>query len=283
MTLEVGVRTRGRYRLDPSSCGFPPLRLDFKRKRVQGTVFAGQNRLKLVTHCRGSARYLQYLLSEYLLYRTHNLLTERSFRVRLAQITYLDSDGEHDPLTHTAFFIESEEQVAERNGTEPLDVPELASDAFELEALALVEVFQYMIGNTDWSAFRGRPGEDCCHNTKILGGNGSGIVPIPYDFDFAGAIATHYALPPPSLPINGVRTRLYRGSCASVPALASAFARFNARRGAIRELYRSQAGLDPGRLARTLAYYDRFYATINDADEVEENLVRKCRRPSASG
>ncbi len=283
VTLDVGVRTRGRYRLNPSRCGFPPLRLDFKRRQVQDTVFAGQNRLKLVTHCKGSARYLQYLLSEYLLYRTHNLLTERSFRVRLAQITYLDSDGEHDPLTHNAFFIESEGQVGERNGLEPLDVPELAFDAFELEALALVEVFQYMIGNTDWSVLRGPRGEDCCHNTKVLGGNGSGVVPIPYDFDFAGAIATHYALPPPSLPIDSVRTRLYRGSCASVPALDSAFAHFNARRSAIRELYRSQAGLDPGRRERTLAYYDRFYETINDTEEVRKRLVGKCRTSRASG
>src|SRR4026209_1262531 len=43
------VRTRGIFRL--KKCAFPPLRLDLPKNKVAGTPFAGQDKLKLVTHC----------------------------------------------------------------------------------------------------------------------------------------------------------------------------------------------------------------------------------------
>ena len=46
---EIKVRVRGKSRLE--FCHFPPLRLNFKKGAVAGTVFEGQDKLKLVTHC----------------------------------------------------------------------------------------------------------------------------------------------------------------------------------------------------------------------------------------
>jgi hypothetical protein len=71
-------------------CRDPPLRLDFDEATPLGTVFDGQNKLKLVTHCRDSDSYEQNLLEEYLAYRFYNLLTPISLGVQLAEITYLD-------------------------------------------------------------------------------------------------------------------------------------------------------------------------------------------------
>src|SRR5439155_1174386 len=67
VSLKVDVRTRGIFRL--KECAFPPLRLDFPESRVHGTVFAGQDKLKLVTHCRNArSPYEQNVLQEYVLY-----------------------------------------------------------------------------------------------------------------------------------------------------------------------------------------------------------------------
>ena len=48
--LEVSIRTRGHFRREV--CQLPPLQLNFKKKEVKGTLFAGQNKVKLVAPCK---------------------------------------------------------------------------------------------------------------------------------------------------------------------------------------------------------------------------------------
>ena len=79
--IDIRVRTRGRYRLE--NCRFPPLRVNFPRNSMGGTVFDGQNGIRLVSHCRDRDDDEQNVLKEYLVYRTFNLLTDESYRVRL--------------------------------------------------------------------------------------------------------------------------------------------------------------------------------------------------------
>ena len=83
VVLDLKLRARGRYRRQRSTCDLPPIRLNFKKKQVMGTEFAGQDKLKLVTHCEENRdRYEQYVLKEYLAYRILNTLTDASFRAR---------------------------------------------------------------------------------------------------------------------------------------------------------------------------------------------------------
>lgn len=57
-------------------------------------IFANQNRLKLVAHRHnGGDEYEHFAPQEHLVYRTYNLLTDMRFRVRLAHITYVDTEG----------------------------------------------------------------------------------------------------------------------------------------------------------------------------------------------
>ena len=87
-TRPVDTRVRGNFRLRRDICNFPPLRLDFPQSQMDGTVFEGQNRLKLVTPCNDSrAEYQRYVFDEYLAYKVLNLLTPASYRVRLVEIT----------------------------------------------------------------------------------------------------------------------------------------------------------------------------------------------------
>jgi hypothetical protein len=116
VALEIAVRTRGNFRLRRSTCAFPPLRLDFPKQRTAGTPFAGQDKLKLVTHCQSRASFEQNLLHEYLVYRILNLLTDKSFRARLARVTYRDLARPTDSLTRYAALLESDAELAARHG-----------------------------------------------------------------------------------------------------------------------------------------------------------------------
>ncbi|NIP93601.1 MAG: hypothetical protein GWN18_19895, partial [Thermoplasmata archaeon] len=72
-----------------NTCEFPPLRLNFKKGQLDETLFDGQDKVKLVTHCRNGDRYEQNVVKEYLVYRLYNVLTPLGFQVRMAHITYV--------------------------------------------------------------------------------------------------------------------------------------------------------------------------------------------------
>jgi hypothetical protein len=277
VALDIEVKTRGKKRLDRNTCDFPPLRLDVEQDKVANTLFANQDKLKLVTHCKGRQAYEQYVLLEYLAYRVYNLLTDFSFKVRPAQITYVDTKEPADSLTKYAFLIENEDRMAARLGWEVLQFPQLHPDYMEEVELSLLEVFQFMIGNTDWDAFFPEPDKDeCCHNTVAIGSMAV-VYSVPYDFDYAGIIATPYAVPSERLPIRTVRERLYRGVCRSDEELTRTLAVFNQQKEAIYALYLNEPLLEDSYRERAIEYLDDFYEIIDDPGKVRRDIISKCR------
>lgn len=272
VAIDVRCKTRGIFRLNPLNCQFPPLMLNLPRKRMAGTAFSGQNRCKLVTHCRNrDPEYEQYVHLEYLAYRLLNLLTERSFRVRPARVTYVDQSGKHDTLTKPAFLIEDDSVMAARYGAEVLEQKGVHQDDVEQEFMALVAVFQYMIGNTDWSV-------RALHNIVITRDTLGRVFAVPYDFDWSGIVNTRYAKPQPMLGIRTVRERLYRGFCRPRQEIEAVLPRFLESKDAIYALYRDHPGLEPKTVERTLKYLDEFYARITDPKAIEREFVGPCRR-----
>jgi hypothetical protein len=138
---------------------------------------------------------------------------------------------------------------------------------------ALVGLFQYFIGNTDWSIY-------ALHNMELVTQQETGsFIPVAFDFDFSGVINTNYATPDPKLSIQRVRDRLFRGYCESYENYEKAMAKFNEKKDAIYALY----GDDPiGKLIKpktvegTLKYYDEFYKTINDARRARKEISDDC-------
>lgn len=273
--LQVTAETRGGFRRSRDNCDFPPLRLDFRKDafpkgQLNGTPFEHQNKLKLVTHCQDKRdEYEQFTLQEYLVYRTYNLIEDKSFRVRLARITYLDSAGKRDSLTKFAFFLEDEDLLAARFGGEIFEQAGLHPLDMEYRTMTKLAVFQYMMLNTDWSV-------SGLHNVKLVGPIQGLVYPVPYDFDWAGVIAPPYAKPDPQLDIRSVRDRRYTGYCRSVAELEETFAVFNRQQEAIYALHRDLARLDPRVLARMLDDYDKFYYIVNRPSEVERTILRQC-------
>ena len=276
VSLDIQIRTRGNFRLRPQTCGFPPIRLDFPKDSVENTLFAGQDKLKLTVHCQDRREnYEQNVIMEYLLYRVFNLLTDQSFRARLARFTYVDAAGKRDTLTKYAFFIENDDRMAARLGGTVLDVEGVHDEATELDQMMRIAVFEYFAGNTDWSVWG-------LHNIVLVVAPNSQVpVAVPYDMDWSGVISAPYARPDARLPIKTVRERLFRGYCRTAEELASVFQLFNDKKEAIYDLYRNQEGLDPKVRDDALKYYDEFYKTINDPRAVNREFIRSCRQAAA--
>jgi len=274
--LDLKLRARGRYRRQRDTCRFPPVRLNFNKKQVMGTEFAGQDKLKLVTHCERRASYDQYVLKEYLAYKIFNSLTENSFGARLLQVTWIDTDRGGKAETRYAFVIEHADRLAERIGAEPVEVRSITYADLDPEHANLVTVFEYLIGNTDYSMVLGAVDDNCCHNIVLFSNGSPGYLAVPYDFDFSGLVNARYAEPNPKLPIKTVVRRLYRGLCGHNEHLELTLAQFRENEDEIRRVLSSVEALEEKTRNTALRYVDGFYKDIADAKAVERNLIRNC-------
>ncbi|RMH15103.1 MAG: hypothetical protein D6701_10375, partial [Gemmatimonadetes bacterium] len=267
--IPLRVRTRGNFRRTSPACWFPPVRLNFRKKDVPGTAFHGQDKLKLVTHCRERDEFEQNVLEEFLAYRWYNEITDASFRVRLVRITYADTTGRDDDVTRYGFLIEDEDRMAERLGGEARDLENVHPAVLDGQAAATLDVFQYLIGNTDWSAYTG-------HNVKFVRLEGR-HVPVGYDFDFSGLVEADYARPDPSLRIGSVRQRLFRGFCRPAVDYEAVFRRFLDRRERLYALAREQEGFEERSVRRAVEYLDDFFEVLDDPGKTRKRILEACR------
>jgi hypothetical protein len=275
ITLDVRVRIRGNSRL--AECDFPPLRLNFRRSQLEGTVFAGQNRLKLVTLCKRIDRYRDYLALEHDIYRLFNELTDASFRVRRATVRYVSTDARRpEEFTEPAFFIEEDWEVAARHGVEVIETERLDLAELDPRHTNLLSLFHFAIGNTDWSAIRGPDDDACCHNGKVIGLPGNPAFVIPYDFDQSGLINTDYSAPSDLLPIRRVTQRLYRGFCAFDAEIAPERARMIAQRSALESVLR-QSTASSAAIEQSLEFLSESFAVLEDDESFDKEIVQRCR------
>ncbi len=275
ISLQIEMNTRGNSRLE--YCRFPPLKINLKRKQTKGTLFEGQNKLKVVTRCRYGSTFERYLHQEFGIYRAFNVVANRSFRVRMLRATYRDSSGGRKDEVQPAYFVETDNEVAARYGMDEIDINRISSAQLDPAHTSKFSLFQFLIGNTDWSVIKGPGNEDCCHNGKLIipPGSQDGWIVLPYDFDQAGLINTKYSLPAEGLGIQSVRQRVFRGRCRNIHQLENTIAIFNERRAAI------EAELLPtvleGRNRKVAArYIDDFYKIINDPRKRQNKLTKRC-------
>ena len=71
-------------------------------------------------------------------------------------MTYPNPDKPGRSIVNYAFFTEHFESVAARNGDEYSPRGSFDHEKLDARAADLVALFQYMIGNTDWSIVRER-------------------------------------------------------------------------------------------------------------------------------
>jgi hypothetical protein len=275
MEHTVALRTRGKSR--QRVCRFPPLRLNFNSRDTSNSIFEGLDKIKLVTHCRNRRDADTNVLEEYAAYRIFNLISKVSYRVRLLHITYTDTEKEKGDRSqiHYAFLIEPSDELAARSQGQVLDVPGVSLASLSKEQINWVYVFQYMIGNTDWSLVMQEGEKNCCHNGDLFLLDLEYFY-VPFDFDLAGLVNAAYAYPHPSLGLNKVTTRRYRGFCGSAVDLHDAIVYINSLKTEILKVPESLETLLLGDASTMQKYLGRYFEAAEDPEKLIHTFEKRC-------
>jgi len=277
-TIDAKVAPRGVSRR-LYSCRFPPLKIHFDKENIKGTEFRGNKSLKLVSYCHDNNTFEQYNIKEFLIYRIYNLITDYSFRVKPMIIEYRDSEKGGDEIIRFSFLIEDVDDVAKRNDLEELAIAKVPYYQLDPVVSSNFSLFQFMIGNLDWSTLGGPKEDSCCHNSKLIG-RGEDVSPkygVPYDFDSSGLVNAHYAVPPDRLKVRNIRQRLYRGFCLFDNTWPQTVDLFNENKTDILALFKNNTHLTDNSRQSAVDYIEIFYKIINDPKRFKKDITDKCR------
>ncbi len=269
MPIHIKAKARGNFRRLKENCKWPPIMLNFpKNEKLKNTIFINQTKLKLVVPCQGD----EYVIREYLVYKLYNLLTEKSFRARLAEVEFEDSAGQRKPETHYCILLEDENAVAKRNKGVLINKKMVQMESTHRMEFTKMAVFQYMISNTDWSV-------PYLQNIKLLSTDSSqSVYTIPYDFDHAGIVNAPYSGAAPELEISSILERIYRGYCNKLAMdFLETFEIFNKKKDDIYKVYTGCTLLNSKYVKFVTRFLDDFYKTINDNKSIKEVFEKPCR------
>ncbi len=265
----ISLESRGHFRKD--YCYIPPLKVHFKSAKSPALSSLGS--LKLVSQCSVSSYNRSFLLEEFLIYKIYNLITNLSFRVRLLDLNIVDEAGKKKPIHEYAFLLEDDKDLAKRNHSKEWKKPGIGDQATDRRQMTIVAIFEYMIGNTDWSVL-------ALHNIRLLyspSESGQHLYAVPYDFDFSGLINTNYATPDPRLNIKSVRERVYRGFPRTEDELEDILAVFKNQKNNIYSLIDNCTLLKPGDKNELFLYLDNFFKMISDPAQVKNTFIYNAR------
>lgn len=203
-TFPFEIRTRGNFRL--ANCYYPPMRIKLKKDEAKGTIFQGNRSLKLVLPCSKSKFADSFLGKEYLAYQLFEQVTPYTFDTRLVKVEFTNLDDKKaEPVTLLGILIEDDDEVAKRFDGEIL-TKKIPPSIMEDSATVRHDLFQMMIGNTDWSGLYQ-------HNQKAMVIGEKTIIPLAYDFDMTGLVNPPYGQVNSAVGIEKITDRVFRGFC----------------------------------------------------------------------
>jgi hypothetical protein len=262
-TWAVQISVRGRYRR--LFCDFPPLRIELDKNELQARGFATFNDLKWVTHCFEDHESDEHLLREYLAYGLYEELSPLSFRTQLLQVTYVNAKEPDQKVQRFAFVIEEDHEIEKRLALkECKDCFTLSADSLDRRSENTVAIFQYMIGNTDWSITKGQ--KNVKYFKSIQGGK---MLVIPHDFDFSGFVDAGYSKPASGTNIANVRERAFLGMKAEKALWEENLQHFNNKRAALKQHIEQFPHLSEEKKKIIIQYLDSFFE--RDAAKLLEN------------
>lgn len=268
---EIKLRSRGEFRRN--FCDMPPIMLNFDMDDTTKGGFYHINKIKMVTVCPDGNE--EYLLKEYLTYKLYSVLTENSYNVRLLKVNYINTSKQEKALTDYAFVIEPDELLAKRIQSVEIKLNNLNQKKVKPDMMDRVAIFNYMIGNTDWSV-------PIAHNIQLFAQYNSEqpelAVPVPYDFDFAGLVNTHYAAPFHTLGINSTRERRYLGVCRDKDTFVKALMEFTAKKDKFYRVIMDFPQLDKRSKDDMIFFLDSFFEELQKPETLARTLLRECIR-----
>lgn len=268
VNIPIRIKTRGNFRKDASNCKYPPLFLNFSKSSTpESSVFYNQDKIKLITPCRDD----QYVINEYYVYKLYNLVTPKSFKARLVKVIYEDTVKNKSSDPYFGVFLEEEEQLAARTNSIMVERLGLSPLSTQKQEFLEMSVFQYMIGNTDWSV-------QFMQNIKFLSPDSTTLpTTVAYDFDHAGIVRAPYAKPAPELKMSTTLQRRYRGYClADLNELTPIFDKFNRLKDEFYAIYTNNELLAKNYSNQTIKFLDEFYETINDSEKAADAFNYPC-------
>jgi hypothetical protein len=141
----------------------------------------------------------------------------------------------------------------------------------DADTLETMMVFEYMIGNTDYSLY-------ALHNVIFVQTPDRMTYTVPYDFDISGLVHPPYAIPARGLSIKSVDERLYRGPCRPIEQVDPILANFNAKRELIDALPASIPGFTKESRLAVKTFLDGFYGSIKNPKDVRRLFVDGCSK-----
>jgi hypothetical protein len=264
--FNVKVRARGDFRRNPEICTFPPLLVNFRKSEVRNTIFDNQDKLKLVTACQKE----EDVVEEYVIYKLYNQVTDLSLKVRLVRVRYFDANTDREIFERYSFFIEHEEQMAERNNMTKKN-RFLTPFELERENFMKMSVFEYLIGNRDWFISSRR-------NVIILqsADNPKPLYSVPYDFDFAGLIDASYTKPRDVPERYLSKRRVFKGLCYTEEEFTRTFDFYRKLKPVLESIISNQEIISKVTRKENLRYLEGFYTTIEDKELFKKEFLDVC-------
>jgi hypothetical protein len=270
-SINKDIRLKSRGEMRNGYCSFPPIRLNFKNAGFQKADLSKIEKIKLVTHCQYGNE--EYLFKEFLIYKLFNVLTDTSFRVRLVNIEYINTHKKSKPVNTYAFFIEPVEMLAERVNATVVSSVNLSQKNIVPQMMDRLAIFNYMIGNTDWSV----PNQHNCKVLSTLNFNATGLgMVVPYDFDYSGFVDADYAIPYEPLGLSSVRERRYVGICRAEDVFTNEVKEFLNKKEAFYKVINDFQLLDEKEKTKMIRYLDSFYEDFDDHNTIVKNILSGC-------
>ena len=163
--------------------------------------------------------------------------------------------------------------MAKRNNCKDWTAGRPNTEYTDRNQMLLVALFEYMIGNTDWSV----PVRHNIRTIRLKDDSLASPFSVPYDFDYSGLVNTDYAVPDPMLNIETVVERVYRGYPRTMDELNEAFKVFNSKKEEIYSLINNFKLLESNTKKSMIQYLDEFYKIIQKPNEVKSIFIQGAR------
>jgi hypothetical protein len=264
--IPLRIKARGQFRRNPQYCKFPPLMLNFKKKEVKGTLFDGQDKIKMVTFCQDQPE----VIKEYVVYKMFNLITDWSYNVRLVDVLYINTPKNKKLHQKIGFLIEEDKKVAKRHDSK---IKKQHHFPFDLDPdnEAMVSMFQFMIGNPDWYYTTGQ-------NMDIMHPKDTTLAPmaVPYDFDYSEFVNAAYTKPAGVPDEHLAKKKLFKGMCLTNEKLNEVIEYFNMMKPQFMEVINSNEYLPKFSKKECVNYLEDFYTIINTQDMLQTEVLDTC-------
>lgn len=269
VTYPIQIRTRGNMR--KKICQYPPLKLKFDKERLlQEGLDTTFNSLKLVVGCKKGKAYDVFVLKEYLAYQLYAALTDYSLRTQLVKLQIKSPQLKAPSQTTYAFFIENQDALAARFSGRCVRPTRVRNRFLCEDQLALLTLFQYMIGNTDWSYANG-------HNIRFIRSlNEERLIPVAYDFDYAGLVNAPYAVHHESIGMTDVQIRYFMGRLKNQAAFEGVKSIFLENKATLYQIINDFKIMKEKDRKSVKAYLNEFYKILENPKLFKKRILENC-------